>query len=171
MLIARRADIQPSEITPEDVYLQRRRFLGHAAALCAAAAAPAAPAAADDIRVALLPGEKPNSWDEITSYNNFYEYSPDKHAVAALAQNLAPHPWTISIEGEVARPRTLDIEQLLREFRPRERIYRLRCVEGWSMVIPWSGIPLAEILKRVEPLGSAKFVSFETLHRPSEMPG
>ena len=170
MLIARRADIQPSEITPEDVYLQRRRFLGHAAALCAAAAAPAAHADADDMRVTLLPGEKPNSWDEITSYNNFYEYSPDKHAVAALAQNLAPHPWTISIEGEVARPRTLDIEQLLREFRPRERIYRLRCVEGWSMVIPWSGIPLAELLAQAQPTSRARFVKFVTLGDAKQMP-
>jgi sulfoxide reductase catalytic subunit YedY len=150
--------IRPSEITPESVYLGRRRLLTGAAALLAAGLARAG-------------DEQPNSWEEITSYNNFYEYSPDKHAVAALAQNLNPHPWTVSIDGEVARPRTLDVDDLRHEFATQQRIYRLRCVEGWSMVIPWDGIPLAELLKQVQPTSRARYVKFVTLHDPARFYG
>ena len=151
-------DIRPSEITPESVYLGRRRLLTGAAALLAAGLARAG-------------DEQPNSWEEITSYNNFYEYSPDKHAVAALAQNLNPHPWTVTIDGEVARPRTLDVDDLRREFATQQRIYRLRCVEGWSMVVPWDGIPLAELLKQVQPTSRARYVKFVTLHDPARFYG
>jgi len=167
--------VRPSEITPSAVYferLARRRFLGGVTALClsntfASARAdtgdapPSSPSASD----------RPNSWDEITSYNNFYEYSPDKRAVAVLAENLNPRPWTIRIEGEVARPRTLDIDQLLREFRPQERIYRLRCVEGWSMVIPWDGVPLGELLRQAQPTSRARYVKFVTLFDPARFYG
>jgi methionine sulfoxide reductase catalytic subunit len=167
MLIRRPSQIRPSDITPEEVYLARRRFLeliGQASALSMAAWMGSA-------RAADMSNDKPNTWEEITTYNNFYEYSPDKHAVAALAQNLNPHPWTIRIDGEVEKPRTIDIAQLLREFRPRERIYRLRCVEGWSMVVPWDGIPLAEVLAQVRPTSRARYVRFTTLHDPARLYG
>ncbi len=168
-------DVRPSEITPQTIYLERferRRFLGGAAAMCLSGTLGNANAdAADAYTPNPIAGEKPNSWDEITSYNNFYEYSPDKRAVAALAENLNPHPWTIRVEGEVARPRTLDIDQLLREFRPQERIYRLRCVEGWSMIIPWDGVPLGEVLKQAQPTSRARYVKFVTLFDPARFYG
>ncbi|NRF68468.1 protein-methionine-sulfoxide reductase catalytic subunit MsrP [Aquincola sp. S2] len=150
--------IAPSEITPESVYLDRRRLLTGGAALLAGGLA-----RADD--------DKPTSWDVITSYNNFYEYSPDKHAVAELAKNLRPRPWAVTIEGEVARPRTLDVDELAREFGVQQRIYRLRCVEGWSMVIPWDGFPLAELLKQAQPTSRARYVKFVTLHDPARFYG
>ena len=166
MLIRRPAPIPASQITPESVYLERRRFLGQAAILGAGAGlignAGAAALSADD---------KLNTWEQITSYNNFYEYSPDKHAVAALAANLNPHPWTISIEGEVEKPRVLDVAQLMREFPPQQRIYRLRCVEGWSMVIPWDGLPLAALLARAQPTSRARYVRFVSLHDPERLYG
>lgn len=110
--------------------------------------------------------DKPNTWEEITTYNNFYEYSQEKTAIAELAKNLNPRPWTISIEGEVEKPRVIDIDQLLKQFKTQQRIYRLRCVEGWSMVIPWDGFPLAELLNLVQPNSKAKFVKFVTLLDP-----
>ncbi|HEV8691631.1 MAG TPA: protein-methionine-sulfoxide reductase catalytic subunit MsrP [Ideonella sp.] len=161
MPMGRPAGIRPSDITPEAVYHARRRFLQQGAALGGAAALPWARAET----------ESPNSWEEITSYNNFYEYSPDKRAVAALAQNLNPHPWSVAIEGEVARPRTLDVDQLLREFKPQQRIYRLRCVEGWSMVIPWDGIPLADLLSLAQPTSRARYVKFVSLLDPARLYG
>jgi methionine sulfoxide reductase catalytic subunit len=158
--------------TPERVYRQRRRFLGGAAALAAAALAPAA---RGDCGTApanlLLPGDKPNTYAEITTYNNFYEYSPDKRAVAVLAQNLAPRPWAVAIEGEVERPRVVDVDRLLREHPPQERIYRLRCIEGWSMVIPWQGIPLCDVLRAAQPTSRARYVEFVTLHDPQRFYG
>jgi methionine sulfoxide reductase catalytic subunit len=163
MLVQRPSSMRPSDITPESVYRSRRRFLGQTLALGMAGWA-------GGMRLATA-GEKPNTLEEITSYNNFYEYSPDKQAVAALAENLHPHPWTIRIDGEVERPRTMDMEQLLREFRPQERIYRLRCVEGWSMVIPWEGIPLAALLAQAQPTSRARYVRFTTLHDPARFYG
>jgi sulfoxide reductase catalytic subunit YedY len=155
--------MRPSDITPESVYRSRRRFLGQTLALGTAGWAGGMGFA--------MAAEKPNTREEIVSYNNFYEYSPDKHAVAALAENLNPHPWTIRIDGEVERPRTMDMEQLLREFRPQERIYRLRCVEGWSMVIPWEGIPLGALLAQAQPTSRARYVKFTTLHDPARFYG
>jgi sulfoxide reductase catalytic subunit YedY len=171
--VSQPTDIRPSEITPHSLYLARRRFIEQAAALCATVAlAGTGRASAEDVaQSSLATGEKPNSWDEITSYNNFYEYSPDKHAVATLAENLNPRPWTLSIEGEVGRPRVIDIDQLLREFRPRERTYRLRCVEGWSMVIPWDGIPLGELLNEAQPTSRARYVKFVSLFDPGRFYG
>ena len=119
----------------------------------------------------LLPGERLSTPAEISQYNNFYEYSPDKRAVATLAKNLAPHPWSLGIEGEVEQAKTFDIDQLIREHRPQERIFRMRCIEGWSMVIPWMGIPLCEILARVKPTSRARFVEFVTLHDPARLYG
>ena len=156
MKLTRPGSIRPSEITPEAVYHARRRFITRAAALSAAALGFPAHAHCGAAAAPRLEGDTPNSWDEITGYNNFYEYSPDKRAVAALAQNLRPRPWTVAIEGEVAAPRTVDVDQLLREFHPQQRIYRLRCVEGWSMVIPWDGIPLCEVLSRAQPTSRAR---------------
>jgi sulfoxide reductase catalytic subunit YedY len=166
MLVRRPSSIRSSEITPESFYSARRRFIGQASALAIAGwtAGMSRPAAAES-EVGKTQ-DKPNTWDEITGYNNFYEYSPDKHAVATLARNLNLHPWTIRIDGEVEKPRTVDIDQLLREFRPRERIYRLRCVEGWSMVIPWDGIPLGEVLAQAQPTSRARYVKFVTLYDP-----
>jgi methionine sulfoxide reductase catalytic subunit len=160
------------QVTPEAVYRQRRRFLRRAAALAGAALAPGlraecAPAPGS----LLLPGDKPNTYAEITTYNNFYEYSPDKRAVAVLAQNLAPRPWSVSIEGEVRRPRVVDVDRLLREHPPQERVYRLRCIEGWSMVVPWEGIPLCEVLRAAEPSSRARFVEFVALHDPARFYG
>jgi len=149
---------RPSEITPEAAYFSRRRFL-QAAALCTGGG------------IAHAEQDKPNSWEEITSYNNFYEYSPDKQAVAALAQNLQPHPWTVDIGGEVMRPRRVDIDQLLREFPAQQRIYRLRCVEGWSMVIPWDGFALARLLEQAQPTSRARYVKFVSLHDPQRLYG
>lgn len=166
MLIRRPALVRSSEITPEAVYLGRRRFLGQAATLGAVAwSGGMRPAWAN------TPSDKLNTWEEITGYNNFYEYSPDKRAVAALAQNLNPHPWTIRIEGEAENPRTFDIDQLMQEFRPQDRIYRLRCIEGWSMVIPWTGIPLADVLSQARPTSRARYVKFVSLLDPRRFYG
>src|SRR5437868_3573873 len=172
MLIRRRVDLRPSEITSHSTYLDRRRFIAGAASVCLTGLSTNAAADCGGVSgIGLQAGEKPNTFEEITSYNNFYEYSPDKQAVAVLAQNLNPRPWTISIEGEVARPRTLDIDQLLREFRPQERIYRLRCVEGWSMVIPWEGIPLCNLIAQAQPNSKARYVKFVTLNDPGRFYG
>src|SRR5206468_797241 len=124
------ARIRPSEITPEAAYRQRRHFLRRAAALAMTAFIPKVDADCGAEKESRLPsGDKLNTYSEITNYNNFYEYSPDKRAVATLAQNLKPHPWSLRIEGEVERPRVVDVDELLREHHPEERIYRLRCVE------------------------------------------
>lgn len=172
MLIQRPAPIRSSEITPESVYLERRRFLLHATVLGAAGLVGSAHAAGNRGSASMpSSADQPNTWDEITRYNNFYEYSPDKHAVAALARNLNPRPWTISIEGEVDKPHVVDVEQLLREYRPQQRIYRLRCIEGWSMVIPWDGIPLSDILRHVQPTSRARYVKFVTLQDPARFYG
>ena len=113
----------------------------------------------------------PTSLEDATTYNNFYEFGTDKSDPARYAGSLQTRPWTVAVEGEVAKPRTFDIEELLKLAPQEERIYRMRCVEGWSMVIPWVGYPLAELIKRVEPTGNAKFVEFVTLADPKQMPG
>ena len=172
MPVRQSAHIRPSEITSEATYHQRRRFLRHAAAIGIAAFSPGL--AADCVAppgIGLLPGDKLNTYAEITTYNNFYEYSPDKRAVAHLAQNLAPRPWSLRIEGEVEQARSIDVDRLLREHAPQERIYRLRCIEGWSMVIPWQGIPLCEVLAGVRPTSRARFVEFISLHDPMRFYG
>ncbi|MCP9761201.1 protein-methionine-sulfoxide reductase catalytic subunit MsrP, partial [Aquitalea sp. S1-19] len=115
--------------------------------------------------------EKPNSLDEITHYNNFYEFGSSKTDPAKYAGQLVVDPWALKIGGHVARPLTLDYDQLFRIAPLEERIYRLRCVEGWSMVIPWIGVPLASLLKQVQPTSKGRFVQFVTLERPSQMPG
>ncbi|HZU86205.1 MAG TPA: protein-methionine-sulfoxide reductase catalytic subunit MsrP, partial [Anaerolineaceae bacterium] len=116
-------------------------------------------------------GNALTSYQSITNYNNYYEFTTSKEGVAEMASRLTTSPWTIEVGGLVQKPKTYAIEDLLSRFTQEERIYRLRCVEGWSMVIPWTGFPLAELLKEVEPMTSAKYVSFQTLMRPEEMPG
>ncbi len=173
--------IRSSEITPKQVYLSRRDFM-KAATVAASAAllAACAPSAADEIQNAKpVPtsnatdelGDKVNTYDDITNYNNYYEFSTDKQAVAALAKDFKTSPWTVEVGGLVKSPKTFGIEDLLKLLPQEERIYRLRCVEAWSMVIPWEGFTLASLLNMVEPTSDAKYVRFETVFRPEEMIG
>ena len=187
MLISVRDPSTPSvsEITPEAVYRDRRRLLaaaGLAAAglpLVASTSARAQRLSAVNGELASLPGkasplstmERPTSFEDATTYNNYYEFGTDKSDPARHAGSLITRPWTVVVEGEVAKPKTFDVEELLKLAAHEERIYRMRCVEGWSMVIPWVGYPLAELIKRVEPTGNAKFIEFVTLADPKQMPG
>ena len=171
-----------SEITPRSAYLSRRRLMQAAAAGMAGAAWPALAQTARPGKLAALPGapstvagaltmDKPTPYPTATSYNNFYEFGTDKSDPAQHAGSLKVRPWRVSVEGEVRRARTFDIEDLLKLAPMEERIYRMRCVEGWSMVIPWIGYSLSELIKRVEPTGNAKFVEFVTLADRTQMPG
>lgn len=170
MLIKKPADISSSDITPEGVYLNRRHFMLGSAGLLLSAETLAALSAKKSPLSTLAGNDKANSLKEITGYNNFYEFGTDKADPAANAGSLKTRPWNVLVDGEVAKPRSFGIEQLLK-FPLEERIYRLRCVEGWSMVIPWVGFPLANLLKQMNPTSRAKYVAFETLQRPAEMPG
>jgi sulfoxide reductase catalytic subunit YedY len=181
MLIRRDVGIRASEITDERLYLDRRSFLG-AAALGAAAATLApgpggvASASAEEAlppakKGAFSTTEKPNSWDDITSYNNFYELGTDKEDPKKNAGRLTVRPWTVKVDGLVNKPAVYAIDDLIRLNQLEERVYRLRCVEAWSMVIPWVGFPLAEVVRKVEPAAKANYVAFETLLRPTELPG
>jgi len=173
MLIRRPSDIRPSEITDRSLYLRRREFLYGAAALGMAAAFPAdafaAPLAA--IKSPLSTDEALTPLKDVTTYNNYYEFGTDKDDPAANAHTLTTKPWKVKVDGLVGKPAEYDLDDLIKDIALEERIYRMRCVEGWSMVIPWIGIPLASVLSRIEPQGSAKYVAFETLVRPAEMPG
>ncbi len=177
MPIRRPSDIAPSEITPRDVYLRRREFLAGAAALglipglsaMLSTEALAAPLKAGPSPLSTTDEDK-TTLANITSYNNFYEFGTDKGDPARHAHSLTTKPWAVKIDGLVNKGGDYDFDDLVKPARLEERIYRMRCVEGWSMVIPWVGFPLAEVLKRAEPQGSAKYVAFETLVRPSEMP-
>ncbi|QNM96536.1 protein-methionine-sulfoxide reductase catalytic subunit MsrP [Chitinimonas koreensis] len=166
--------IAASEITPESVYLSRRDWLSGSAALAAAALLPPEAAAAalpTFYKSRYSTAEPKNSEAEITGYNNFYEFGTDKRDPAAHAHTLKPSPWKVEVGGEVAKPRTFDLDALLKLAPLEERIYRLRCVEGWSMVIPWVGFPLAALLKQVEPTARGRYVEFTTLMAPEQMPG
>jgi sulfoxide reductase catalytic subunit YedY len=180
----RKDDLQEGDVTPEGIYLQRREFLrlGAAGAIGAAAGALPLPArgADDGATGEVLPvarkvdqagGEAPTPWKSVTTYNNFYEFGTDKADPAARAGSLRTRPWTLTIDGEVAKPFTLGIEEILKLAPLEERIYRFRCVEAWSMVVPWVGFPLAELVKRAEPGSRAKYVVFQTLLDPAQMPG
>jgi methionine sulfoxide reductase catalytic subunit len=162
-----------NETTQEAHYFNRRALI---AGTLAAAATPAAVQAALATPLKYKAGgfgtsEPKTPREAITTYNNYYEFGLDKSEPAIAAKNFRTAPWTMQVSGLVKTPRTLDVWKLLRSSPLEERIYRMRCVEGWSMVIPWVGIPLASIIKAVEPLGSAKFVAFETLNDPKQMPG
>lgn len=176
-------DIKPSEITSESNYLNRRNFIKAGVAAGSIAVTTSAfryfsPAAGvsvptpeiGEIKRSAPPATdlKPNTFEEITNYNNYYEFSTSKSAVAAKAEALVTRPWTVEVGGLVQKPRTFDIEELLK-FDQEERIYRFRCVEAWSMVIPWVGFPLKKLLDAVEPLGTAKYVAFQTKYDPIRM--
>ncbi|MBB5017951.1 sulfoxide reductase catalytic subunit YedY [Chitinivorax tropicus] len=173
MLIRRTTDILPSEITDKALYLSRRQFMTVAgvSGLALAGLAEQAHAKLVTAPSKLSISDKPNSRQDITSYNNFYEFGTDKGDPAIHAGKLVTRPWTIRVEGEVMKPKTFDLDELMKLAPLEERIYRLRCVEGWSMVIPWVGYSLSEILKRVEPTSKGKYVEFTTLKRPEQMPG
>lgn len=179
MLINKTADILASEITPKEIYHQRRRFLRQAAAITAAGATagllPYSSEAGQKLtnvkKSPLSTADRLTSYKDITSYNNFYEFGSDKSDPARQARNFRASPWTISVEGEIKKPAKYQIEDLLKHFPLEERIYRLRCVEAWSMVVPWVGFPLRDLIHRVEPNSRAKYVEFTTLHDPEQMPG
>ena len=178
-------DPQPSEITPRVIHENRRAVLMAAAAGLATWSASAldAAVAADDVarpsgaaRLQTRPStlstmERPTPYKDVTGYNNFYEFGTDKDDPAAYAGSLRVRPWTVAVEGEVARPRVFDIDELLKLAPLEERVYRMRCVEGWSMAIPWVGYSFAELIRRVEPTSRAKYVEFVTLADASQMPG
>ncbi|MFL6255270.1 MAG: protein-methionine-sulfoxide reductase catalytic subunit MsrP [Pyrinomonadaceae bacterium] len=185
MLIKKPDDIKSSEITDRNVYLSRRNFLRGAALTASAVAtglvyrqllAPQVELATPAGRIEPgsqsapkswgLPGEEATSYQDITHYNNFYEFGTDKYSPARRAQALVTRPWTVSVEGLVNKPKVFDVDELTRLFPPADRIYRFRCVEGWSMVIPWLGFSLGELIRQVEPQGNAQYVAFETANDP-----
>lgn len=174
MLIKNGSDVRGSEITPRNVYLRRREFLTGLAGAGLASLLPdtgfAAPLTAAKSPLSTTT-EKPTPLKYVTTYNNFYEFGTDKADPAAYAGKLTTKPWTVVVDGLVNKPLKLDVDSIIAENALEERIYRMRCVEGWSMVIPWIGFPLAKIIAKADPQGSAKFVAFETLKRPSEMVG
>jgi sulfoxide reductase catalytic subunit YedY len=170
MLIRRPSDIVPSEITPQELYLNRRAFMLGAAGLLLSSEAAFAALSAKKSPLSTS-GEKLNTLKEITSYNNFYEFGTDKGDPAENSGHFHPRPWHVVVDGEVAKPRTFSLDELFKIAPLEERIYRMRCVEGWSMVIPWVGFPLAALLKQVQPTMRGKYVAFESVMRPSEMPG
>jgi sulfoxide reductase catalytic subunit YedY len=172
MLIRQAPDVLPSEITPKDVYLNRRALMtGAAAGLMGAATGGAVAAPLTAAPSPFSTDEKKTSLKDVTSYNNFYEFGVDKDDPVNNAGKLTTKPWTVKIDGLVNKPGDYALEDLVKPVALEERVYRMRCVEAWSMVIPWVGFPLSEVIKRADPQGSAKYVAFETLVRPSEMPG
>ena len=192
MLIKKPADIKSSEITDEKAYLNRRLFMRGAILAGSVAATglvyrklnpPAAvveerprisglvtPPSDEAMRNGFKINEAQTSFEDITNYNNFYEFSTEKRSVASEARGFITRPWTVEVGGLVNRPKTFDLDDLLKLAPQEERIYRHRCVEGWSMVIPWVGFPLAALLRQVEPLSSASYVAFQTLLDPKRMP-
>jgi len=177
-------NISPTEITPKPVYLKRREFMKLAGTLSAGALlaacgvkpttstgveadAPTAPPSASTDEF----GDKPTAYKNITTFNNFYEFSTDKEQVAELSRDFKTQPWTVSIGGLVKNPQTSESSELIEQFGQEERVYRLRCVEGWSMVIPWMGFPLQKLLAAAEPTAEAQFVRFESVYDPKNLPG
>lgn len=188
----KRSDVLPSEITPQGAYLNRRQFMSEAGALALAALAPSSAFALQRPRtppeVSAGPiwlqqqilkahdsqygkTDKPAPWGAITGYNNFYEFGYDKTDPAANAHTLKTDPWSVTIGGLCEKPGTRTLEDILAGVELEERIYRLRCVEAWSMVIPWIGFPLADLIRQARPLSSARYVSFRTLEDSRQMPG
>jgi sulfoxide reductase catalytic subunit YedY len=179
------SDVPSHEITPEGVYLNRRAFMAAAGAsagaalLGASASAQAAVLPAQGAKFSGLAkgysklGDKDQltPFNAVTGYNNYYEFGTDKEDPAKYSGKFKPLPWTVKVDGLCAHPGTLSLDDFLKPHAAEERVYRHRCVEAWSMVIPWVGISLADVVKRFEPLGSAKYIQFETVVRPAEMPG
>src|SRR5947207_14966483 len=185
MRIKKAVDIRCSEITPKSLYVNRRTFLA-AAGMAGAAGllgvglretiAPSMTALAgtkiDGIKKSpLSTTETITPYKDVTHYNNYYEFGTSKDEPAELAKNFRTRPWKVKIDGQVEKKQELDIDSILKFAPPEERIYRHRCVEGWSIVVPWVGFSLSELIKRAEPLGKAKFVEFTTINAPGEMPG
>jgi methionine sulfoxide reductase catalytic subunit len=185
MLIKKSGDISSSEITPKETYMNRRKFMAGAAITGAAVllgkyigevgSPPETVHAANKLNIAsksqYSTTEKPTPFKDITNYNNYYEFSTDKYEPAKLAQSLQTRPWTVEVSGQVKAKKTFDIDSILKTFPQEERIYRHRCVEGWSMVIPWVGFPLSTLLKQLDPTGKARYVKFTTKYDPKQMPG
>jgi sulfoxide reductase catalytic subunit YedY len=169
--------IPTREITPERLYLRRRELMTGGVALSALALTRTARGADEGALPAIkksgwvVNGENQTPFKDITTYNNFYEFGTDKGDPAQNAHTLKTRPWTVTFEGEIKKPQTIDIDSLLKLSPLEERVYRLRCVEAWSMVIPWVGFPLGPLLKRLEPTSKAKYVAFTTLLAPDQMPG
>lgn len=175
--------VKSSEITPYSQYLSRRDFMKAAgvlagSALLAACAPNVAESTLPAVEAPAVPsgkmdelGNPANTYEDITNYNNYYEFTTDKEGVAPLSKDFKPSPWKVEVYGLVRQPKTFGIEDLLSKFTQEEHIYRLRCVEAWSMVIPWTGFTLSSLLKEVTPTSDAKYVRFETVYRPKEMPG
>ena len=177
--------VDSDEVTPEAVYRNRRALMRNAGTLLLGAAGATAGMAA--LGGCAVPGggggsvfpqpmedvpeDTPNTIEQITNYNNFYEFSTDKEDVARLSKGFTASPWTVTVGGLVANPQKFSIEDLVGSFGPEERVYRMRCVEGWSMVIPWQGFPLRKLIEAAGPTAQAKYVRFESVRRPEEMPG
>jgi sulfoxide reductase catalytic subunit YedY len=186
MLIKKPDDIRSSEITPKSSYINRRQFMTGAAVTGAAIATGLYLRSHDGeagstveasgaklsgiVKSPLSTSEKPNTFKDITTYNNYYEFSTDKYEPNGMSAGFRTRPWTVSIEGLVKKPFKLDIDSIMKLAPLEERIYRHRCVEAWSMIIPWVGFPVSALIKKAEPLGSAKFVAFETVFAPDQMP-
>jgi sulfoxide reductase catalytic subunit YedY len=186
MLIKKAADIRESEVTPKELFLRRREFMA-AAGVTAAAVATHGLGLLDDASVSaqnpnaqkltnlkkspFSTDEKLNSYKDITTYNNFYEFGLDKADPGKYAHTLKPRPWSVVVEGQCGKPGTYNIEDIMKWAPLEERIYRLRCVEAWSMVIPWIGYPMSEFIKKFEPTSRAKYVEFHTLVDTRQMPG
>ncbi|HSZ61386.1 MAG TPA: protein-methionine-sulfoxide reductase catalytic subunit MsrP [Terriglobales bacterium] len=188
MLIAKSGAIPSSEITPKSAYLNRRKFLAGVGLAGAAAVAGTAfrglgdlvnpsliaqaNAKIDGIQKSTFSTTEPQTpYKDVTNYNNFYEFSTDKYEPAALAKDFKTRPWTVTIDGDVQKKQVLDVDTIMKMAAPEERIYRHRCVEGWSIVVPWVGFSLSELIKRADPLPKAKFVEFTTIYDPRQMPG
>jgi sulfoxide reductase catalytic subunit YedY len=183
MLIKRASKILTSEITDESVYLNRRKLLKMAGIVSAGALVSQnlfAQQSADEASGKVLTGmqkskystdQPPNSWEDVTTYNNYYEFGTGKDEPSKNATKFNPMPWTVAVKGECDKPGNYNYEDTISPHTLEERIYRLRCVEAWSMVVPWVGVPLASIIKKLEPNSKAKYVNFKTLHDPARMPG
>ena len=172
MLIRRVPDIPTSEITDEAAYLDRRRFLGKLSGVALGAVAGSSLLTACEARAEdSLAQDELTPLKDVTSYNNFYEFGTDKEDPAKYARNFPTRPWTVTVDGHVKKPAQYALDDLLRASPAQERVYRLRCVEAWSMVIPWMGFPLRDLIRRVEPTSQAKYIAFQTLHDPQRMPG
>jgi len=172
MLIKKPDDLRASEITPENLYYDRREFLRAAGLLGIAAAtlgrvepANAATQGGQELKDELTP------YEDVTTYNNFYEFGTDKSDPAENAKGFKTKPWTVAVEGLVSKPAAYSLEDFIKPSKLEERVYRHRCVEAWSMVIPWLGFPMSDLINRVQPLSSAKFIEFQTLNDPRQMPG
>jgi sulfoxide reductase catalytic subunit YedY len=185
MLIKKPTDISSSEVTPKETYLNRRKFIVGAAAAGAALAGglylrehvdTTSTVQAGGVKLSgivknpLSTSETPTSFKDITNYNNYYEFSTDKYEPNGASKDFRTRPWTVSIDGMVKKPKKLEIDSIMKLAPLEERIYRHRCVEGWSMVVPWVGLPLSALIKQADPLPSAKFVAFQTILAPDQMP-